>query len=430
MIEELLPMEATQDTGSESRRKMTVDESGRLIIPPDIAGELGLKPGVAVPFELEGDTLRLRRPVTSLARVYVEPTSRCNLDCRTCIRNAWDEPLGDMSENTFQNVLEGLRGFDPIPLVFFGGFGEPLAHPQIGEMVARAKRIGARVELITNGIMLADKRSRQLVDAGLDRLWVSLDGATPESYADVRLAEALPKILENMAHFRNLTFANEGPRTELGVAFVAMKRNIADLSALLRLSYQIGVSQYMVTNLLPYTADMCNETLYALTLGKESLRYSYLSPQINLPRIDWNNATRLPLSNLMRTYENITFEGERLNRSANSCPFIARGATVIAWDGMVSPCLALMHSYSSYIDERKRYSLRYTLGNIHQRSLKEIWEDPNYLGFRQRVQEFDFSPCTCCGGCDLSERNEEDCFGNTFPTCGGCLWAQGVIQCP
>ncbi len=26
--------------------------------------------------------------------------------------------------------------------------------------------------------------------------------------------------------------------------------------------------------------------------------------------------------------------------------------------------------------------------------------------------------------------NEEDCFGNTFPTCGGCLWAQGVIRCP
>jgi hypothetical protein len=33
-------------------------------------------------------------------------------------------------------------------------------------------------------------------------------------------------------------------------------------------------------------------------------------------------------------------------------------------------------------------------------------------------------------GCNLSETNEEACFGNPFPTCGGCLWAQGVIQCP
>jgi MoaA/NifB/PqqE/SkfB family radical SAM enzyme len=421
---------AIQDPDPQFSHKMAVDDSGRLVIPPEVARELGLKPGARVPFELEGDTLRLGRPVTSLAKVYVEPTSRCNLDCSTCIRNAWDEPMGNMKAATFQSVLEGVRSFDPVPTIFLGGFGEPLAHPLIGDMVAQAKSVGARVELITNGILLTEKRSRQLVDAKLDRLWVSLDGATPEGYADVRLAEALPQILENLVHFRDFNFSHEGPRTELGVAFVAMKRNIAELPALLRLSYQIGASHYMVTNLLPYTPDMCDETLFGLTLGKESRIPSPHSPEINMPRIDWNNATRLPLSNLMRVYQTIILEGERLNRSANRCPFIAKGATVIAWDGIVSPCLALMHSYSSYIDDRKRNSLRYTVGNIRQRSLKEIWEDPNYLDFRQRVQEFNFSPCTSCGGCDMAEKNEEDCFGNTFPTCGGCLWAQGVIQCP
>ena len=35
-----------------------------------------------------------------------------------------------------------------------------------------------------------------------------------------------------------------------------------------------------------------------------------------------------------------------------------------------------------------------------------------------------------CGGCNQVDANKEDCFGSTFPTCGGCLWAQGVIQCP
>jgi hypothetical protein len=30
----------------------------------------------------------------------------------------------------------------------------------------------------------------------------------------------------------------------------------------------------------------------------------------------------------------------------------------------------------------------------------------------------------------MAEKNEEDCFANSFPTCGGCLWAQGVIQYP
>jgi hypothetical protein len=53
-----------------------------------------------------------------------------------------------------------------------------------------------------------------------------------------------------------------------------------------------------------------------------------------------------------------------------------------------------------------------------------------YVAYRQRVQNFAFAPCTACGGCDLSEANLEDCLGNEFPVCGGCLWAQAVIQCP
>ena len=51
--------------------------------------------------------------------------------------------------------------------------------------------------------------------------------------------------------------------------------------------------------------------------------------------------------------------------------------------------------------------------------------------YRERLHDFSFAPCTFCGGCDLSETNEEDCLGNkVFPVCGGCLWAQGIVQCP
>ena len=60
----------------------------------------------------------------------------------------------------------------------------------------------------------------------------------------------------------------------------------------------------------------------------------------------------------------------------------------------------------------------------------DLWRDPAYLALRDRIQRFDFSPCAFCGGCDLSETNEQDCIGNASPTCGGCLWAQGIIQCP
>ena len=77
-------------------------------------------------------------------------------------------------------------------------------------MVARAKETGANVELITNGTLLTRDLSHRLIDAGLDMLWVSLDGATPESHADVRLGSALPEVLANIAAFRDAEIENLG----------------------------------------------------------------------------------------------------------------------------------------------------------------------------------------------------------------------------
>ena len=172
-----------------------------------------LKPGTSVHIDEVTNGLYLRQPVTRLAKVYVEPTNQCNLACRTCSRNTWDEPMSHLADATFGVVIQGLRAFSAPPTAFLGAFGEPVSHPHIVGMVAQAKSFGARVEIITNGTMLTDVLSQRLIAAGPDMLWVSVDGATPESYADVRLGAALLQVLANVAHFRDsrrLTHLNPG----------------------------------------------------------------------------------------------------------------------------------------------------------------------------------------------------------------------------
>jgi MoaA/NifB/PqqE/SkfB family radical SAM enzyme len=115
------------------------------------------------------------------------------------------------------------------------------------------------------------------------------------------------------------------------------------------------------------------------------------------------------------------------------CKFIKERCTFIRWDGMVSPCMGLLHMNKIYLhrpDNFVREVKACTLGNLNTKSLKDIWDSEEYINFRDKVDDFEFSPCLKCGPCDLAENNTEDCFGNTFPTCGGCLWTQGVIQCP
>ena len=102
----------------------------------------------------------MHRPVTHLTKVYIEPTVACNLDCITCFRNAWDQPIGRMTEETFERILAGLKEMDPIPSVYFGGIGEPLFHPKPSNGSAVSRELGVKVELITNGTILTEKKSR------------------------------------------------------------------------------------------------------------------------------------------------------------------------------------------------------------------------------------------------------------------------------
>lgn len=430
MLKEIFNENKISEPSPNGHRYAHFDREGRLLIPAEIVSALGFQPGARVIVETDTFGVTLRRPVTHLSKVYVEPTNTCNLNCRTCMRNIWHTPQGLMNGETVDAIFNGLRSFEPAPTVLFGGLGEPLNHPDIVSMVAQAKSLGGSVELITNGTLLTREMSGNLIEAGLDMLWVSLDGATPESFSDVRLGAALPKILANLSHLSELISRRTGP-PQLGIAFVAMKRNIADLPDIIRLGRRFKASRFSISNVLPYTYELQDEMLCrfvsTFVLPK---RPSTWFPQINIPKMDMDKEMLSALYQIYRGASQISLNGVWLGDSNNRCPFIESGVTAINWKGEVSPCLPLMHDHTSYVNDIERFSRHYAVGNVLERNLIEIWNNPDYLAFRERVQDFDFAPCVLCGGCDYLERNEEDCIGSVFPTCGGCLWAQGVIQCP
>ena len=308
-------------------------------------------------------------------------------------------------------------------------------------MIKQVKEIGARAELITNGTLLTKDLSRELLGTGIDVLWVSLDGAKPESYSDIRLGAELPQVLENLTNLDKMIFSmGTTPwgeltpvrvfNTELGICFVAMKRNIAELPTVLSIGRQLHATRYNVSNVLPYTPEMLNEVLYNSTLTRGFYLDTLETAQLKLPRIDEDEYTSIPLYCARNSEMTVTWPGHEYNIPSHRCPFIEEGAAAIAWDGGFSPCPQLLHNYTTYIVEHKRFSYHWTIGNVKERSLIDLWNGPDHQAFRERVHKFIFPPCTVCGGCDFSDTNESDCEGNGFPTCGGCLWARGVIQCP
>jgi len=355
-----------------------------------------------------------------LDKIYIEPTNRCNLDCRTCMRHGWEEELGFMEFPLFEMIVGDLGAFPGPPGVFFGGFGEPLGHPRIVDMVKAAKAIGSEVELVSNGILLDDGMAERLITAGLDRLWVSIDGASPESYADVRLGDYLPAIIANLERLNA-----RSAKPELGISFVAMKRNIADLPAVLELTRRLGAARFSLSNVEPYTWDMEKEILYARSLFEPIAAAGSLSP-----RLDANGSVLEAMAQVVRLFPGAVSEFSPEAGRTGLCPFLHRRSASVRWDGRVGPCLPLLHAHTLRINGHARTWPDFTLGSLVERGLSAIWRDPAYSAFRRKLDEFSFAPCSTCNSCDLPDENGEDCFGNIHPACGGCLWSQGFIQCP
>ena len=410
---------------------VTVGQGGELRLSEQQQRRWGLAPGAEVLVEETPEGLLLRPSAPPLTKVYVEPTTACNLNCPMCARHSCGEPEGSMEMATYRRLAVGLRDVPSLRTMAFWGLGEPLLHPDIVEMVTLAKDLGSRTELITNGLLLDREMAEGLVRAGLDTLVVSVDGTSPESYADARPGADLRVVQSNLKTLETICTDHSSDNPEIGLEFVVTKRNVSQLPELRRLARWMRASFVIVTNVLPYTEEFSEEILYQLSAASTyRVPRSKQLPEIVLPRIDARPEYLESLAGLLRSGRTVGSLPGRSGEAESYCRFVGEGAVAIAWDGEVSPCIALMHSHTCYVLGRSKAIRRHTLGNIGREDIRRIWDREEFRRFRARVREFDFSPCIRCGGCYLSESNEEDCLGNEFPVCGGCLWAAGIILCP
>ncbi|MCF6150336.1 MAG: radical SAM protein [Candidatus Kuenenia sp.] len=104
-------------------------------------------------------------------RIQIEITNRCNYSCGMCPRETFNLPDKDISFDLFKNIIDRIDSHYNVTLT---GWGEPLLHPQLLEMIAYAKNKGHKVGLTTNGLLLAHF-IENFIESQLDKLTISLD---------------------------------------------------------------------------------------------------------------------------------------------------------------------------------------------------------------------------------------------------------------
>jgi len=299
----------------------------------------------------------------------IEVTSRCNLKCVMCpvtvLADHW--PARDMSWETFERLAEA---FGRAKWVYLQGWGEPLLHRRIFDMIGRAKEAGCRVGFTTNGTRLTREASARLIDLGLDLVAVSIAGASPATHEAIRVGSDFPKLVENLRRFLLRRRQTGNPRPKVEVFFLMTRTNLAELPRAVELAAELGADELVATNL-----D------YVMTGGLDELRAYSSSPPAQAYR------EALEAARAAARAGGIAFRPYRLEfREMAVCDLNPLKILFVSADGSVSPCV-----YTSLIGQseiprvfegRPLSTPVVSFGNVNERPLMEIWEGPAYREFR------------------------------------------------
>ena len=162
----------------------------------------------------------------------IEAYDGCNLNCVMCPlgKDIYDGG-GRIPMELFDKIVEQLKDYSNwVKLVCLSRNGEPLLNKNIAKMVKKLKDVGIkRVNFSTNATALTEKRSKELLNAGLDEIRFSIDGYSKEVFEKVRKDANYEKIIKNCLNF--IKFRNElDARTQVQIRFVEQEANTAEIS--------------------------------------------------------------------------------------------------------------------------------------------------------------------------------------------------------
>ncbi|MFC2066179.1 radical SAM/SPASM domain-containing protein [Chloroflexota bacterium] len=165
----------------------------------------------------------------------IESTNACDLRCIMCSRNFMTEEIGHIEWELFRKVIDEGAKYR-LPSVKLNYRGEPLLNPRLPEMVTYAKKKGIiEVQFNTNGLSLTREKTEKLLDAGLDRIIFSFDGATRETYERIRTGSDYEKVVNNIKTLVQIRNERGLKRPSVRVQMVKMKENEHEVEDFIRM---------------------------------------------------------------------------------------------------------------------------------------------------------------------------------------------------
>jgi len=318
--------------------------------------------------------------------VQIEPVGQCNLRCRMCpvtLRNAGGpgKPPAFMRYETFCRLLDQFPAMRELHLQ---GLGEPLLHPRFFDMVRYAVARGIRVTTNTNLSALSERRAIECVESGLATLFVSIDAADPEVYAYIRVGGRLGRVLRNLRWIVQAKQRATSATPSIAIVAVAMRRNLEQLPALVRLAHAHGAELVSVQALAhDFTESQLPEKYRPMRQFVEAETLANAEPA-QLER--WFDAARAEAQTLAIALKLPSLPQRESPPLPDRlrCDWPWRGS-YIAYSGEAMPCCMVATPD------------RINFGSMASEGVVRIWKGEEYRRFREQLASE--TPPEVCRGC-------------------------------
>lgn len=270
----------------------------------------------------------------------IEPTTACNLACPECPSGLkqFTRPTGKLDIDLHKRMLSQVK-----KSVFYINYyfqGEPFLHPQFLELIKEAKKNNIYTSTSTNAHFIDAEKAKKIVESKLDRLIISIDGLTQETYENYRVNGKLEKVIEGTKHLLEAKEALNSDTPHLIFQFLAVKQNEHEIPHVFKLGTEMGIDEVRIKSAQLYDYKNGNP------LMPDNEKYSRYKKQKD------------------GTYQMKYKLGDHCWRMWSS--------SVITWNGGIVPCC---------FDK----DAKHILGSMQDTDFKSIWKHPQYNSFRNAV---------------------------------------------
>jgi radical SAM protein with 4Fe4S-binding SPASM domain len=283
----------------------------------------------------------------------IEPTTSCNLRCPECPSGLrqFTRPIGMLEPAFFKKTIDEV--YQELIYLTFYFQGEPYLNPNFLDMVRYASDKGIYTSTSTNAHYLNKEQAKKTVESKLDRLIISIDGTTQETYEQYRIGGQLQKVIDGTKIIIEAKRELKSTTPHIVFQFLVVKPNEHQLEDVKKLAVDLGVDEVVFKTAQVYDFENGNPLI------PENIKYS-------------------------RYKKNADGTYSIKNKLLNQC-WRMWSSCVVTWDGVVVPCC---------FDKDAKHQL----GDLKTQSFKELWKSSKYQNFRQSIlksrQEIDI--CKNC----------------------------------